>query len=96
MALPFERFVSFLGQIVSERAVGQFGPDPFVAHELRGRGVGEAVADDSDGEVAVCGVEAEHGRIGDSDTFGGVGGGEDVVIVVVVSVSVVSVAGESD
>ena len=88
--------MSFLGQIVSERAAGQFGPDPFVAHELHGPGACEAVADDSDGEVAVCGVEAEHGRVGDFDAFGGVDGGEGEVVVVVVVVVVVGVAGKSD
>lgn len=70
-----------MGKIVSQRAADQFGPDPLIAHQLLGTGAGEAVADDLEGDVAHCGVEADHGWVGDFDAFrvDGVGEGEVVV-----------------
>ncbi len=75
-----------LGEVVGEGAADEFGPDPPVADEVLGGDGGEAVAEDVGGEVAVCGVEAEHGGVGDFDAvgFGGVVGEEEEGVAVVV------------
>ena len=52
-------------------------PDPLIAQHYLRTGGGEPFANNGDLNLAMGGVEADHGRVGDSDAFGcSVGEGE--------------------
>ena len=57
-------------------------PDPLIAQHDRRTGGCEPFANDRDLDLAMCGVEADHGGVGYSDAFGcivGEGRGEGEV-----------------
>ena len=45
-------------------------PDPLIAQQYLRTGGGEPFANERDLDLAMCGVEADHGGVGDSDAFG--------------------------